>query len=83
MATCKDHDENEENLELEQEPDHILVAKIQKANAGSKSNSTSSTQLNVKEPETYERAINGHKQLKKSSNNWKRITYGSECPKEK
>lgn len=41
-----------------QDPLHILVATIHKANAKNPSNFFTTSQLDVKEPETYERAIN-------------------------
>lgn len=53
------NDDSGSKVEPETDPLHILATAIHKANAGDASEFTSSTQLDVEEPETYERAIYG------------------------
>lgn len=62
LASCCDNHTGSE-VATKTDPLHILATAIHKANASDASEFTSSTQLDIEEPETYERAINGsHRQ---------------------
>ena len=62
LASCY-NDDTVSKAETETDLLHILATAIHKANVGDASEFTSSTQLDVKESETYERAMYGsHKQ---------------------
>lgn len=58
LASCY-NDDTDSKVETKINPLHILATAIHKENARDVSEFTSSTQLNVKEPETYKRAIYG------------------------
>lgn len=58
LASCK-NDDTGSKVETETDPLHILATAIHKANAGDASEFTSSTQLDIKEPETYKQAMYG------------------------
>ena len=55
----QDQESADEHLESEEDPLRILATSMQKANTASPAEFSSSSQFDVKEPETYERAMNG------------------------
>ncbi len=61
LASCCDQDQDPGNKALESklDPLHILATAIQKANAANPADFSSTSQLDVEEPETYERAMSG------------------------
>ena len=61
LASCCDQDQDPGNeaLESKLDPLYILATAIQKANAANPADFSSTSHLDVKEPETYERAMSG------------------------
>ena len=62
LTTCEGSNEDDDSNKadsFEADPLHILAAAINKANAGNPSDFSSSTQLDVEETETCERAMSG------------------------
>ncbi len=61
LTTYKENEDKDSKKvsSIEQDPLHILATVIHKANTINPSEFTSSIQLNIKEPETYEQAISG------------------------